>query len=274
MRFKAIRLYRFELLVVNLKLLVTYSTRMKYCLTIAIGITLLAPWEQVKAEVDLRVSVGGSFQSKNVIQNPNTDLGSRFSLSDAVDEDPAIAARIELNWNFNERHNLRILLAPLSYKESVTFQNPVLFSGESFSANQPLDAHYKFNSWRIGYHYTMIYNERYNLQIGGTLKLRDAEIRLTQGDTIGNDGGLGFVPLFYIAGKVRLNEQWTIGTDFDGLAVSRGRAIDLGFTIDYSINERWRIGADFRILEGGVDAEKAFNFVQFNTALISVSTTY
>lgn len=267
-------LYRFVFLADNLKPFFGYTTQLKYYLVIAIGITLLAPLEQVKAEVDLRISVGASVQSKNVIQNPNTTSGTRFSLSDAVGEDPVIAARIELNWNFNERHNLRILLAPLSYTESVTFQNPILFTGETFSTNQPLDAHYKFNSWRIGYHYTLIQNERTNLQVGGTLKLRDAQIRLTQGDTIGKDGGLGIVPLFYIAGKHRLNDQWTIGADFDGLAVSRGRAIDLGFTIDYSITERWRIGADFRILEGGVDAEKAFNFVQFNTAVISISTTY
>lgn len=95
------RLYRFELLAVSLKLLVSKNRQLKYCLTIAIGFTLLAPSEQVNAEVDLRASVGGSVQSKNVIQNPNTGSGTRFSLSDAVGEGPAIAARIELNWNFN-----------------------------------------------------------------------------------------------------------------------------------------------------------------------------
>ena len=238
------------------------------------GMSILAPFAQAQAEVNLRLTVGASSQSKNVIQNPNTDTGTRFSLSDAIGEDPTIASRLEVNWDFKERHNLRIILAPLLITETVTFENSIQFAGESFNANQPLEAAYKFNSWRVGYHYTAIDNKRNTLQIGGTLKLRDAKIRLTQDNITSLDGGLGLVPLLYLAGKYRLNDKWTIGADVDGLVVSRGRAIDLGLTIDFAITDRWRIGADWRVLDGGVDSENAYNFVQFNTTAISVSAIF
>ncbi len=238
---------------------------------------LLLPLGQISASaasVDLRISVGGSFQSKNDVQVPNSDAGTRFSLFEAAGDGPATATRVELNWNFKTRHNLRVMLAPLSYTESVTFDDLVQFAGESFDANQPLDATYKFNSWRIGYHYTVMQSAKANFQVGATLKIRDAEIRLEQGGTTGLDDDLGFVPLLYVAGKYRLNEKWTIGGDLDGLAGGPGRAIDLGFTVDYAITKRFRVGADLRVLEGGADVEQVFNFAQFNSAAISVSTRF
>jgi len=38
----------------------------------------------------------------------------------------------------------------LSYSELTAFDTPVSFEGEFFNANEPLDAGYRFNSWRIG----------------------------------------------------------------------------------------------------------------------------
>ncbi len=249
----------------------------KHYLTLTTGVALLLATAQVNATdhtVNLRISGGNSFQSKNDVQTPNTDAGTRFSLYDAAGEGPAIATRFEMNWNFKTRHNMRVMLAPLTLTESVTFDQPIRFAGESFSANQQLNASYQFNSWRVGYHYTAIQNDRANLQIGATLKLRDAEIRLEQGSTIGVDDDLGLVPLLYIAGKYHLNDKWAVGADLDGLAGGPGRAIDLGLTIDYSITERWRVGTDFRVLEGGADVEQVYNFAQFNSAAISVSTSF
>lgn len=227
-----------------------------------------------EGNVNLRVSAGSSFQSKNDIQTPNTDEGTRFSLFDAAGEGPVTAVRLELNWQFKPRHNLRIMLAPLVFKESIEFEQPVAFAGETFVANQPLDASYQFNSWRIGYHYSLINNERFSLQLGGTLKVREAEIRLEQGAVVSSDDDLGLVPLLHVAGEYQLGQRWTLGADLDGLAGGPGRAIDLGVTLDYRLTDRFRVGADIRVLEGGADVEQVYNFAQFNSLLVSVSTAF
>lgn len=193
---------------------------------------------------------------------------------DVAGEGPITAARIELNWNFKIRHNLRVLLAPLTLKESIVFEQPIAFAGQNFITDQPLDASYQFNSWRIGYHYNMIEGEQGTLQLGATLKVRDAEIRLQQTSTVGVDDDLGLVPLLYVAGKYKLNEHWTLGADLDGLAGGPGRAIDIGVTFDYKITDRFRIGTDLRMLEGGADVDQVYNFAQFNSLSVALAAEF
>ena len=220
--------------------------------------------------LNLRLSLGSSYQSKNDIQTPNTSAGTRFSLYDSAGEGPVSATRLEINWNYKSRHNLRIMLAPLTFEESVVFQQPVAFAGQNFTAGQSLEATYKFNSWRVGYHYRMVDGDKGTLQLGATLKLRDAEIRLQQATTIGVDDDLGLVPLLYVAGKYQITDNLTVGADVDGLAGGPGRAIDLGFTADYQFADRFSVGLDLRVLEGGADVEQVYNFAQFNSASIAL----
>lgn len=165
-------------------------------------------------------------------------------------------------------------MAPLSYTETVTFSQPVRFAGEAFSSDQVIDATYRFNSWRLGYHYLLMRNDVGSVRIGATLKVRDAEIRLAQGDTVSFDDDVGIVPLLYLAGKYRLSNRWTIGADLDGLAGGPGRAIDLGGSLDFLIAKRWQIGAEVRVLDGGADTDEVYNFARFNSAALVISTDF
>jgi len=224
--------------------------------------------------VSIRLSVGSSWQARNDVQIPNTDTGTRFSLFDAVGSGPVPAARVEVNWAINDRHGMRVMLAPLSYTESVEFSQPVSFNGQSFAANEVTDASYRFNSWRVGYHYTLVNNDVRNFRVGATLKVRDAEIRLQQGNTDSANDNVGFVPLLYLAGSYKLSSRWTIRADLDGLAGGPGRAIDVGVAMDFALSPRWNLGAEVRILDGGADVEDVYNFAQFNSAAIAVSTGF
>ena len=242
-----------------------------------VGIVSLFAFQSVMAadpSVNLRLSVGSSWQTRNDVQIPNDDLGSRFSLEEAVGAGPVSAVRFEMNWAINDRHGIRVLLAPLSYTESVQFDQPVNFAGESFSADQDTDATYRFNSWRVGYHYSLMNNDAGSLRVGATLKVRDAEIRLKQGGTESYDDDVGLVPLLYFAGDYRLSERLTFRADFDGLAGGPGRAIDLGVGLDYAITQRWQIGAEVRVLDGGADTDDVYNFARFNSAALSISTSF
>uniref|UniRef100_A0A7V0Z3K9 Uncharacterized protein n=1 Tax=candidate division WOR-3 bacterium TaxID=2052148 RepID=A0A7V0Z3K9_UNCW3 len=58
------------------------------------------------------------WQSKNVVQIPNTSEGTRFSLVDLVGTGPLPWARLYLNWNITNRHKVHILLAPLFYTKA------------------------------------------------------------------------------------------------------------------------------------------------------------
>ncbi len=223
---------------------------------------------------ELRLTGGTSYQLRNDVQIPNSDLGTRFSLADAAGEGPIGAVRFEAKWAINDKHGLRLMLAPLSYTEAVTFEDTVLFEGETYQPNQTTDASYKFNSWRIGYFYQFIDTTRTQVDVGATLKVRDAEIRLEQGDTVAFNEDLGLVPLLYFAANHRLSDRWRIGLDVDALGGGPGRAIDLGLTTDYAISDNLLLGLEARILDGGADIDELFNFAQFGSVGLSLSTEF
>lgn len=224
--------------------------------------------------VNLRITAGSSWQTRNDVQIPNTDLGTRFSLEEAVGAGPVPAARLEVNWAINERHGIRVLLAPLSYTESVSFEEDVLFNGERFSADETTDATYKFNSWRLGYHYTLMSNTVNSFRVGGTIKIRDAEIKLEQAGAVSANDNIGFVPLLYLAGTHQINERWRVGADLDGLAGGPGRAIDFGVSLTYALSPGWQVGAELRVLDGGADTDEVYNFAQFASAAFVLSTGF
>ena len=116
--------------------------------------------------------------------------------------------------------------------------------------------------------------ERSRWWIGATAKIRDAEIRLEQGSTIGEKTDFGFVPLFYLKGDWRFAGQWHLFVDFDGLAGGPGRAIDLGVKAGRDIGERWSVAAGYRTVEGGADVDEVYNFAWFHYAVVSAAVRF
>lgn len=221
--------------------------------------------------MELKLSIGAAWQSSNKVQIPNDNEGTRFSLEDIAGAGPWPAARLEGIWNFREKHALRVLLAPLSFSETGSIAEPISFAGGTFNTDQPVTGEYRFNSWRFGYRYHLYPRERWNFWIGGTLKIRDAEIKLTQNGASSSDDNIGFVPLLHLATEYRLASQWTLAADMDALAGGPGRAIDLGVSLNYKASNSLQLGIEYRTLEGGADTDDVYNFAWFNSLLVSAN---
>jgi hypothetical protein len=217
----------------------------------------------------LELEVGPVWQSRNTVQIPNTDAGTRFSLEELVGSGPWTAGRMYFTWNINQRHSLRLLAAPLSYTESGVFDETVDFAGESYQAGIPTEATYQFNSWRLGYRWRFKDGERWTLWLGFTAKIRDAKIALSQGDTSSEDTDVGFVPLLAFAADYRFADRWHLLFDFEGLAGGPGRAFDVALKVGYDFNDRWGVTAGYRTVEGGADIEEVYNFAWFQSAVVS-----
>jgi hypothetical protein len=223
---------------------------------------------------DLRLEAGPTWQSRNKVQIPNDRNGTRFSLEDLAGDGPWAGVRATALWDINDRHGLRLMLAPLSYTEDGRFENDVDFANQRFSAGPQVEASYTFNSWRIGYRYRFYDDGPWKLWVGATAKVRDAEIRLQQGDTVGKDDDLGFVPLLYLEAHYRFNDRWSFAADFDGLAGGPGRALDLGLRLSYRVNDRLRLGLGYRGLEGGADTDDVYSFAWFNAVVLSARVRF
>jgi len=220
---------------------------------------------------ELELEGSPTWQSRNDVEIPNDGSATRFSLDELVGAGPWPAARISLTWNVSERHGLRILAAPLSYTETGVFDQPVWFAGESYEPGRATEATYQFNSWRASYRYRFRQGDRWSWWVGGTLKIRDAKVRLRQGSAASQETDLGLVPLLHLSGQRHLTERWHLLLGLDALAGGPGRAVDLSLQLRYQLGERWRIGLGYRLLEGGADVERVYNFAWFNYLTVSAS---
>ena len=238
------------------------------CLTCVLSLSS-AVVAQEEPRFSLELELGPAWQSRNTVQIPNTEAGTRFSLEELVGSGPWAAGRLYFTWNINRRHSLRVLAAPLSYTESGIFDETVNFAGETYEAGLPTEATYQFNSWRVGYRWRVKDGERWNIWLGFTAKIRDAKIALSQGDSSSEDTDVGFVPLLSFAADYRFADRWHLLFDFEGLAGGPGRAFDVALKVGYDVNDKWGITAGYRTVEGGVDIEEVYNFAWFQYAVVS-----
>ena len=214
---------------------------------------------------------GAVWQSKNDVQIPNSEEGTRFSLLDIQGSGPWPAARIYLTWNINQRHSLRALLAPLSITETGLLYSSTSFAGATFDPGVPTEATYRFNSWRLTYSYRFHQSTRWAWWIGFTAKIRDAEIELRQNDTSAEKTDVGFVPLLHVRGWYSFTKRWRLVLDIDALAGGPGRAEDASLKLYADVGERWSVSTGYRTVEGGADVDDVYNFAWFHYAVASLS---
>ena len=219
---------------------------------------------------EIELEAGPVWQSRNVAQIPNDESGTRFSLVPVVGKGPWLAARGYLTWNLNERHALRLLVAPLTIRESGTLPRPIQFAGESYVSGAPVDAEYTFNSYRLTYRYRVRDGARTTAWVGFTAKVRDATIALEQGATSSRKDDLGFVPLLHLAGEWRMTARWLATADADALAGGPGRAEDVALKLGYRATPRLSLHAGYRMVEGGADVPVAYSFAWLHYAVASV----
>ena len=220
--------------------------------------------------LELEIEGGPSWQSSNDVEIPNDGSASRFSLSDLAGAGPRPAGRVYVTWNVNERHGLRLLVAPLSVTDVGTPDRPLVFAGSDYLASQPVTATYTFNSYRISYRWRGVETPSFRGWLGFTAKIRDATVALAQGTTTSRKDDLGFVPLLHLAGEFRLADRWHASVDADGLAGGPGRAIDAALKVGVDLNPGWSVLAGYRTVEGGADVDEVYNFAWLHYATLSV----
>ena len=179
-----------------------------------------------------------------------------------------------ITWNINERHGLRVLLAPLTITGSGVPGEPIDFTGESFAAGEDSDAVYRFNSWRLTYRYKFRRSGRLQMWIGFSAKIRDAKIELMQEGLSARKTDVGFVPLLHFRAEYRLAEKWILALDADALAGGPGRAEDASLKFHYRPGSRWELSAGYRTIEGGADVDEVYNFAWLHYGVASLRLNF
>ena len=214
--------------------------------------SLESPWQ-------FSLEGGALYQTISDVEIP-PGTGTRFSLVDAVGPGPLPFVRFEAKYAINNKHRMRLLLAPLEIEAHGQLDKDVVYHGETFLADTDTLYRYKFNSYRLSYAYRFYESSMWSWDAGVTAKIRQAEIALIQGDTSSRYPNLGFVPLAHLAGAWKVNNVFSVQMDLDAIGSQYGRAIDVGLFGNYHLNKNWQLGAGYRTVEGGADVDVVYNF--------------
>ena len=219
----------------------------------------------VFSQVDFDIETGAVFNGYNDVRIPG-DRGTIFSLSEELEADPCVFYRIRVVYNFNDRHHLGALYAPLSINSNGQLDRDLIFNGDKFLTNTPLETTYKFNSYRLSYRYDFIRKEKLEIGVGFTAKIRDAKIAVKGDDIESKKTNVGFVPIMNFRLLWKFNKKFTFLLEGDALAAPQGRAEDVLAALIFKASDRIDLKGGYRILEGGADNDTVYNFTLINYA--------
>lgn len=222
---------------------------------------------QARAQVDLDIETGAIFPGYNDVRIPGDD-GTLFSLTEELEADPGAFYRIRVMYHFSERHHLGALYAPLSYNSTGQLDRALVFEGETFPAQTPLESTYKFNSYRLFYRYDFLRSDAIEIGAGFTAKIRDAKIAVSGGGRDSEKTNVGFVPIIHFRVLWKFAGDFALLLDGDALAAPQGRAEDVLAALLYRASDAVDLKAGYRILEGGADNDEVYNFTLINYASV------
>jgi hypothetical protein len=203
------------------------------------------------ADIDLEAVA--AWQGRNVVQSPNDVTATRFALDDLTGSGPVGSARLQISGTLKDRHEWRVLIAPLSVSGTGVSATPIRFEGTEFAPGQ-VTADYRFDSWRATWRWRWIDRDDLTVKVGVTAKIRDASVRLRHG-----------------AFERRLAPGWSLEGDVDALAGGPGYAVDAGLRVVHELSPQWRVTVGGRWLDGGADNDEVYAFASFTSLTLGVS---
>ena len=215
---------------------------------------------------------GALFTEINDIRNGNN--GTLFSLKNEFQTSASPFIRLRVGYIWNSKNHFSFLYAPLKIIESGTLEKNILFEGKIFEANRPIEAVYKFNSYRFTYNRRFIGKDNFKSGIGLSVKIRDAGISLKNGELNSENFNIGFVPLINLLANWDITQK--IGVDFfgEGIAATKGRAIDLSLSGRYRFTNNLQGNLGYRILEGGANGVNRYNFIELHYLFASLNYSF
>lgn len=217
----------------------------------------------------LEVEGGGVWFSRNDVRIPG-DEGTRFDLINLTGRGADPYFRLHGTYVFNDRHALRLTMAPLEVDGTGKLNQDVLFMDELFAAGIATEGTFKFNTYRLTYRRMFRTGERWMWGAGAALLVRDAQITLEQGRKRQYRDDLGLVPLLHAHGTCRLSDRMSLVLDIEGSWAPVGRAIDAAVKARYELRPGWHLAAGYRTLEGGADNDDVYTFAWLHHVLLSL----
>lgn len=199
--------------------------------------------------------------------------GDLFSLSEDLSLDAAPYLRAHLAYRAG-RHRVGLLVAPLRLEAEGSFDRNVRFQDRTFPAGEPVEATFRFDSYRLTYRYTVHSGKNLSAAVGLTAKVRDAEISVRDSQGQATKTNTGFVPLVHVAAEWWVGGGLSLVAVADALAAPQGRAEDVLLGLQAQVLPPVTLRVGYRILEGGADTDEVYNFALLHYLGLGVVVTW
>ncbi|MBN1960053.1 MAG: hypothetical protein JW841_03840 [Deltaproteobacteria bacterium] len=236
-----------------------------FLLGVFLGLSLFGSLAFAGVEAD--VETGVVFASRNDTRIPGNG-GTQISLINDLSTSSAPAFRLRLGYRFADRHLVTALYAPLQINARGSVDRDVSFAGGTYPAGSPMLIVYRFDSYRLTYRYSIVWEEGLDIAVGFTAKIRDAETSL-YGVEARRKTNTGFVPLLNVHLAWRPdNGDFGMLIDADALAAPQGRAEDVLLAATWAARKGIELRAGYRMVEGGADNNEVYSFAWFHYVVI------
>jgi hypothetical protein len=216
----------------------------------------------------------------NVIRKGDDNTGTRFEATDYTGSrgnEGRLTAFVPANW-FWKGDELRFVIAPFQQTGTATPSTPILFDGGIFRAGVPLNVLYKFNTYRITYAAPVFESLRadgWDFRVGGTLAVRDAQVKLSQPGIERNFTNWGPVPLLYFSAAKDLGAGWHVLGEFDAFPAPGGGGLfdgSLKAAYDLAPNVALTVGGRYQF--GGASGSDFYNFLRVWMGVAGVNFSF
>ena len=224
------------------------------------------------AQPFVNLESGAFFTAINDIRNGYR--GTLFSLKNDFQTPESPYFRLRVGYLSNEKNHFSILYAPLKIVENGTITKDILFDGNNFKANIPIEAVYKFNSYRFTYNRIIINKDNFKFGLGLSAKIRDAGVSLKNREFFSQNFSVGFAPLINLIANWDISQKMGVDLFGEFIAASKGRAIDLSLSGRYSLSKNLHGNIGYRMLEGGANGTNRYNFIQLHFIFVSLHYSF
>ena len=221
------------------------------------------------AQTFVNLESGAFFTNINDIRYGSN--GTLFSLKNDFQTPVSPFLRLRIGFLTDEKNHFSILYAPLKIVETATLANDILFDGNNFKANMPIEAFYMFNSYRFTYNRRIINKDNFNFGLGLSAKIRDAGVSLKNSELFKDNFNVGFAPLINLIANWDISQKMGVNFFGEGIAASKGRAIDISLSGRYTFSKSLQGNFGYRLLEGGANGTDRYNFIQLHFIFASLN---
>jgi hypothetical protein len=156
-------------------------------------------------------------------------------------------------------HELRVLSAGSTARWGSQFA--------PFGAERKTDLN--IDPLRATYRYTLLAAPGWQMKLGLSTNLADSANVLRP--ALGADhAGFGSLPLLHLAGAAQWSPRWRLAFAVDGLATTRGRAIDLDLQVDYLMTPSVSVFGGYQLTDAAGEAESFYGNNLSNRANIGL----